>query len=166
MPTRWLMACRICWLMRGDIVKKPNYTVVISWILVGLWAGVIFFMSSNTSSGLNEGLGFFSQIFQSLKAIQAQILGPGVDVLSAIAHFCEYTVLGVLLCNALRNHMTLSRACIFAIVIASAYGITDEVHQLFVPGRMCDPLDWLVDTLGASLGSVATFLCLRRKKRS
>jgi VanZ family protein len=39
-----------------------------------------------------------------------------------------------------------------AVALASAYGITDELHQLFVPGRVSDPVDWLVDTLGAIVG--------------
>lgn len=121
-------------------------------------------MSSNTSSGLNEGLGLFSSIYQALKQVQAQILGPGVDVLSSIAHFCEYTVLGAALAQALHYHVPLRRACIVAVVCASLYGVTDEIHQLFVPDRMCDPVDWLVDTAGGALGSTLLFavVCARR----
>jgi VanZ family protein len=39
-------------------------------------------------------------------------------------------------------------------VLASAYGITDELHQAFVPLRMPDPMDWLVDTVGAAVGAL------------
>lgn len=133
---------------------------IASWVLVALWAAFIFFMSSNTSTGLNEGLGVFSRIYQIMKDVQASLLGPGVDVLSSIAHFCEYTVFGALLANALRCHMPLGRACVLAIVCGSFYGVTDEFHQLFVPGRMCDPLDWLVDTAGSGLGSGLAWLAL------
>lgn len=133
---------------------------IASWVLVALWAAFIFFMSSNTSTGLNEGLGVFSRIYQVMKDVQASLLGPGVDVLSSIAHFCEYTVFGALLANALRCHMPLGRACVLAIVCGSLYGVTDEFHQLFVPGRMCDPLDWLVDTAGSGLGSGLAWLAL------
>ena len=124
-------------------------------------------MSANTDSGLNEELGFFSQIYQVMKDVQAQLLGPDVDVLSSIAHFCEYTMFGALLVNALRHHMPLRRACLVAVACASLYGVTDEFHQLFVPGRMCDPMDWLVDTLGASLGaSLARFGFKKIDRRS
>ncbi|WP_080801107.1 VanZ family protein [Arabiibacter massiliensis] len=140
--------------------QASRRTVAASWALVALWAVFIFFMSSNTDTGLNEGLGFFSGIYQAMKDVQAQLLGPDVDVLSSIAHFCEYTVFGALLANALRRHMPLGRACLAAIACASLYGVTDEFHQLFVPGRMCDPADWLVDTLGASLGSGLAYLGL------
>lgn len=134
---------------------------VISWVAVVVWAGVIFFMSSNSGTGLNEGLGVFSSIYQALKEVQASLLGPGVDVLSSIAHFCEYTVFGMLLAHALGYHLTLHRACILAVVCASLYGVSDEIHQLFVPDRMCDPIDWMVDTAGATLGASIMYVFKR-----
>jgi VanZ family protein len=36
------------------------------------------------------------------------------------------------------------------ILIASLYGMTDEGHQHFVPGRSMSTLDWVADTIGAS----------------
>ena len=37
----------------------------------------------------------------------------------------------------------------WALALASLYGVSDEVHQRFVPGRSADVTDWLADTLGA-----------------
>ena len=39
-----------------------------------------------------------------------------------------------------------------AVAVASMYGVTDELHQYFVPGRSCDVLDWVADTSGAAIG--------------
>ena len=137
--------------------------VIVSWALVAAWAFLIFFMSSNTGTGLNTGLGIFSSIYRAMQAVQEQLLGPGVDALSSIAHFCEYTMFGALLANALRCHMPLRRACLIAIACASLYGVSDEVHQLFVPERMCDPVDWMVDTAGSALGSGIAYAVLRKR---
>lgn len=137
--------------------------VIVSWALVAAWAFLIFFMSSNTGTGLNTGLGVFSSIYRAMQAVQEQLLGPGVDALSSIAHFCEYTMFGALLANALRCHMPLRRACLIAIACASLYGVSDEVHQLFVPERMCDPVDWMVDTAGSALGSGIAYAVLRKR---
>lgn len=52
----------------------------------------------------------------------------------------------------------------FAVACASLYGATDEIHQLFVPGRSADPADWLTDTCGALLGSVL-FCVIGRRRR-
>ena len=137
--------------------------VIVSWALVAAWAFLIFFMSSNTGTGLNTGLGIFSSIYRAMQAVQEQLLGPGVDALSSIAHFCEYTMFGARLANALRCHMPLRRACLIAIACASLYGVSDEVHQLFVPERMCDPVDWMVDTAGSALGSGIAYAVLRKR---
>jgi VanZ family protein len=43
---------------------------------------------------------------------------------------------------------------VLAILTASAYGLTDEVHQAFVPLREASWQDWLADTIGATLAAV------------
>jgi VanZ family protein len=40
-------------------------------------------------------------------------------------------------------------------VIASIYGVADEIHQYFTPGRDCNIWDWIADTLGTILGAAA-----------
>lgn len=39
-------------------------------------------------------------------------------------------------------------------LVASLYGIVDELHQSFVPGRVCSVADWVSDALGAALAVV------------
>jgi VanZ family protein len=54
------------------------------------------------------------------------------------------------------------KAIAFAVCLGSAYGIVDEVHQYFVPGRDCNVWDWLADTIGAILGAfLAVFFRLK-----
>jgi VanZ family protein len=53
------------------------------------------------------------------------------------------------------------RAVIIMMSIASVYGIIDEIHQYFVPGRNCNVWDWLADTIGAVLGAIAFLLAAR-----
>jgi len=47
------------------------------------------------------------------------------------------------------------RSALAAIAAASLYGVTDEFHQSFVPGRTCDVFDWMADTRGAMLVAAA-----------
>ncbi len=44
------------------------------------------------------------------------------------------------------------KAGLSAIVLATLYGVSDEFHQLFVPGRSADPYDVLADCVGATIG--------------
>jgi VanZ family protein len=74
-----------------------------------------------------------------------------------VLHAMEYAVLGGLCYRAFRWGATGSvaaRALFFAILTASLYGITDEVHQLFVPLRESSWQDWLADVTGSVLGAV------------
>jgi VanZ family protein len=78
------------------------------------------------------------------------------DLLSLAGHFVEYAVLALLLRLAIRGFFPAetasgaSHAAYWAFVLAVAYGITDELHQHFVPGRHMDPLDLLMDAIGAA----------------
>jgi len=125
-------------------------------------AGIIFWMSANTGSSINQGLGIISALKAFLSSIAFSLTGHEVDV-SPIGHFVEYFIFGVLLLNALRFHMPLSRAVLLAIIIGSTYGITDEFHQLFVPERSCDPMDWLVDTIAIALGAALCHLAIKNR---
>ncbi|MCX6954305.1 MAG: VanZ family protein [Verrucomicrobia bacterium] len=58
-----------------------------------------------------------------------------------------YGLLGTLLCRIGRDW----RAGLWAVLAASAYGVSDEFHQSFVPGRSVEVADWMADTLGAAL---------------
>lgn len=137
--------------------------IALRWVLVAVMAAFIFYMSSRTVGQL--GTGVFAQIKAQLNAWLAVSFGLAGNPMSVVAHFCEYLVLGVLLVNALRSHMPLGRALVLAIVCASAYGISDEIHQIFVDGRYCDAADWLTDTLGAALGASGLFGILTIKNK-
>jgi VanZ family protein len=95
------------------------------WAPVVLWAAVIFALSSIPDLGTG--------------------LGTWDTVLRKLAHSAEYAILSGLILRAVRSAPA-------AVLLASAYAVTDEVHQAFVTGRHGSPLDWLIDTAGAALG--------------
>jgi VanZ family protein len=55
------------------------------------------------------------------------------------------------------------RLAVLTATLGSLYGIIDEVHQYFVPGRDCNVWDWLFDTLGAILAVVAVKLVVANR---
>jgi len=72
-----------------------------------------------------------------------------------VLHAVEYAVLGALCYRALRgsgNDAWRQQAIPAAILLASLYGASDEVHQAFVPFRDANWLDWVADTVGAVIG--------------
>ena len=78
---------------------------------------------------------------------------PWVDVaLKKGGHALGYGILALLYLRALRGNGKASDGMrMVSLGLALAYGITDEFHQAFVPGRNPSALDVLVDGAGATL---------------
>lgn len=82
---------------------------------------------------------------------------PEIDVtlIDKYVHFIIYFGLCLLFFYSLKNQTKFTKLhsspFFFAWLFASLYGITDELHQYFVPGRSSDILDWVADTTGALL---------------
>ncbi len=66
------------------------------------------------------------------------------------AHATEYAVLALLLFGALKSEGR--RRYLTAWILAVLYAGTDELHQIFVPGRAGRLFDVGVDSLGALAG--------------
>lgn len=105
-------------------------------LLTAAWAAVIFAASSVPGSGVPSGFG-------------------------GAAHYAEYAVFGALLRLVLATASGHREPILSATAAASAYGVTDEIHQAFVPMRTPDPIDWVVDTMGALSGAWLATVLLR-----
>lgn len=80
------------------------------------------------------------------------------EVSDKLLHAAEYAVLGALCYRGFRwaaGPAVARQAVLLSIVVASAYAVTDEVHQFFVPSREASAWDWVADTIGAAIGSVS-----------
>ena len=107
---------------------------VLAWLPAAAWAAVIFWLSS-----------------------QPVLPGPEIPYFDKAAHFGAFALLGALLCFAAdRSRLPLAAA----FVIGLLYGVTDEIHQMYVPGRSPDVLDWFADAAGVA---AATLVYVRRR---
>jgi len=57
------------------------------------------------------------------------------------------------------------RAAAAAVAFAAVYGITDEFHQWFMPGRTADVNDWVADCSGAAAAVAAVVLIAHFAKK-
>lgn len=84
-----------------------------------------------------------------------QLPGPGSD---KPLHSLGYAGLGALVVRAAAGGLGRPvswRQAALAVAVATAYGVSDEWHQSFVPGRMADVLDLQADAIGAVIGTSA-----------
>ena len=86
---------------------------------------------------------------------------PGAD---KFQHFGAYALLGMLCMRAFRVspiRVSLHTILFYSIFLTVLYGISDEIHQLFVAARHADVIDVLADGVGGVSGVYLYFLIYR-----
>lgn len=84
---------------------------------------------------------------------------PAFSLSDKFIHIFEYGILASLLYLGLRqNKVNASYSFGLAFAISFLYGISDEIHQYFVPGRQANIFDALADGLGALCFLLALYL--------
>jgi VanZ family protein len=92
---------------------------------------------------------------------------PGIkpELTATVAHFTVYAVLAALLWWALAiPGLAARRRLALAFAGAVAFGVSDEWHQSFVPGREVALYDIAVDALGALAAVVGIAIAIRRRR--
>lgn len=86
---------------------------------------------------------------------------PKTGISDKIEHFLGYFLLTFLLCNTLYFQDKKVKMKKFTVTmslgIVAFYGMVDELHQYFIPGRFCDINDWIADVTGAVIAGVCYF---------
>lgn len=142
------------------------------WLPVLLWMGVIFFNSTGHGSAENTNPVINNLIRRFLPALAARLneneLYQLDFALRKLAHLIEYAVLGFLLYRALlagRRGFS-RRAAVHTLIIGPLYAVSDEIHQIFVPGRWASPLDVLIDSVGVLVGLALAAWIFRAARKS
>ena len=81
----------------------------------------------------------------------------GFTYADKVAHWGEYLIFGFLMALAFWKTGR-SRPYLLPLLICSAFGAFDELHQLFIPGRVADIFDWLADFAGTASGAAIYIL--------
>ena len=113
-------------------------------MLAAGWAGLIFWMSSRSAMPIKQPFDNFDKL----------------------VHAVEYGTLCILLARALHpGRMSRIPAVVWSLAILASfiYGITDEMHQAFVPNRSCDPFDAAFDLFGAGLTALGASRLLKTR---
>jgi VanZ family protein len=112
-------------------------------LLLAAYCALIFFLSSQST-------------------LPMPMLFPGEDKL---IHAIAYGLMGLLAWMTFSSEQRpLIMVFSASLVFCSLYGLSDEWHQSFVPGRDASLGDWLADTLGAALAALVLFRLSSRQK--
>ncbi|HKZ91981.1 MAG TPA: VanZ family protein [Candidatus Limnocylindrales bacterium] len=129
-----------------------RHWTIVRWLPALAWMGVIFLLSSQSGLRVSE---------------DAAVDKP----IRLVAHMASYALLAGLLfyalCGAGRPTARgagrptargvgrpTARAATLALVLATLYAVSDELHQAMVPDRTGRPEDVVIDVVGATIGLV------------
>lgn len=118
---------------KGVLNQKIVKKVVRFWLPVVIWAVIIFLLSARPTPRATQ---IFWQDF----------------IVKKSAHVLEYGIFTTLLYRALKEGgMEKKEAGVSSVILAVLYGVSDEFHQSFTPGRESTVRDVIFDTIGAIL---------------
>ncbi len=137
-------------------------------ILSVLYAAMIFYLSSRSDIGIPTSF-FKIPLLYTIRDIfenaglhfVIDLVNYSYDQKDKVAHIFLYFGLGFLLHLTFKNSENLilrKYAAIFAIILGIVYGITDELHQSYVPGRTANVHDLLADGIGVTIAQILFIL--------
>lgn len=134
-------------MLQGQVRQKGRATwgrQLLAWSSVIGYCGLLYYLSDQPRLRLPQGV-------------------PSSDTL---AHVAAYAVLGWLWTVALRatwEGCSSLAVVLFTLIFTLGYGLSDEWHQSFVPGRVSSTTDVVADVIGGGLGAGSFFLWTRRR---
>ena len=131
-------------------------------VLLVFWMGFIFFMScenaeksSNTSGQtIRVVLSVVPEFEKQPEEVKVNIIEKLQFIVRKSAHFIGYMILGILASGLILQYENINKKYPLAFLICVIYAISDEIHQLFVPGRAGQVRDVLIDSAGSFLGII------------
>lgn len=143
--------------------KKIIALRVILLILIIAWM-ITIFMFSNQNGQSSSGL---SRKFTFWFINNEELLEYAERIIRKLAHFTIYFTGGLIVYPFTETFKNLNKkkGFICSISFGLLYAISDEIHQLYVPGRSGSPIDVYIDTLAFIIGSLVSLLILKLVKQ-
>lgn len=138
------------------MTRSRKIYVGVSWVLVAVCMLIIFCLSAQTAEESSELSGSFILALLEWLGLELE-----QEVIRTIAHCLEFMGLSVLTFNATYATWETKLTPVISFAGTVFYAITDEIHQIFVPGRAFQISDILVDSTGALIGAIASLIILK-----
>ena len=135
---------------------------------VAVMAAIFFFSSQTATVSSNTSSGIANKVIEFILAV----FGNGnsdlnLDIVHKIvrksAHFSLYFILALSAGNTAYQLFGVEnkRLFLYTLPFCLFYAISDEIHQIFVPGRTAMAMDIGIDFAGAVCGCII-YVCIKR----
>ena len=149
--------------MNKSIIKQILIIPVVIWMIV-----VFEFSSESADISGNTSLNVTRKIAQVIisKDLTEEQKNENIEVLDSVirkvAHFTLYTIggfLGLLYINI--YEIDDKKKIGYSVIAGFVYSVSDEIHQIFVPGRAGMITDVIIDTMGVATGVCVCLLIIK-----
>lgn len=133
-------------------------------ILTLSYAALIFYLSSISDLRLpRDGIYLLDNlmhiVLHSDYAFLFAPLFPLIKQQDKLLHILLYSGFGLVLFGTLRyNGKSIAMAGLLTIFLGTLYGVSDELHQMFVPGRSTSIMDIVADITGILFALTLIFI--------
>ena len=136
-----------------------RFLKIISWHVLAVLAMAGLFVSSSIPG---EESAYASMVIASWVQYIIPISGEALNfIVRKTAHVAAYFVLGFCVAQAFKFYIKdLKKLLLSAWAAGTIYGILDEIHQYFVPGRVMALLDMILNSTGSFFGALAVVILL------
>lgn len=147
-------------------MKKNILRVILIVLLIGTFFKIFSFSSQNGEESSSISQKVTVEITKNIKKIQElekdkkeEVLAKIEKVIRKLAHFSIYTLVGILIMALMCTYdLKQRKRIIISLIVGIVYASSDEIHQLFVPGRSGMVTDVMIDTSGVALGILIIML--------
>lgn len=159
-------------MLQTDMKRKNMITRTIT-LMLTIIVCIIIFKFSSEDSGKSTGTSDFiidtiiniNPFTRNLDDVKKEEIKENIKMpIRKLAHFSIYTVLGITtMLHMFTYAISKSKKMGSSLVIGMLYAISDEIHQLFVPGRSGQITDVCIDTIGVLFG-IGIVLVIQNRK--
>ena len=157
------------WIM-NKTNSKVDIKAISGFLLTLLWMGLIFFFSSQPAvESARESTLVVGGLHDLVKWLYNGRIPPSLaesilrsdHVVRKCGHVLEYAILGILVFK-LVSRLGFRKRLVVSTAVCMLYAASDEIHQIFVPGRGPGVLDVLLDTAAAAAGIIIVLMIKRQ----
>lgn len=151
-------------------MKKNFLRTILLILLLGTLFLIFDFSSQDAekSGGLSSSIAEFvlKQVHHEEIENKKSILERTESIIRKVAHFSIYTLVGLLLMSFVSTYdLQENKRIMISLGIGALYATSDEIHQLFVPGRSGQMSDVILDSMGVLLGILMVLTALELYKK-
>ncbi len=135
-------------IVNKSLIKKIYFSL--SLIIVIALLVLIFCLSHQNGSDSGDTSGWFTALINLLLPFSVS-----ESTIRTLAHFSEFACLSFFVNNLFVAYKE-KLSPVISVSFSFLYAITDEIHQIFIPGRACQFSDMMVD-LGGIISGMAVY---------